>query len=401
MVRTNSRDCRMSHKAVAFAQFSRAAHDLRQPVQALKLLVKRLARQPDLSETSKDIARDIEAVGDHLDTLIAGFLDFARFEEGRVCVNVGPVSVQQLFSELSRVHGPLAEEKGLQVKMSAPQDLAVWADADLLGRALANLVGNAIKYTRKGRILVTARSHGGMVDLSVWDTGPGLPPAERNLVFWEFYRTGDAIEGAGFGLGLAIVVRIASLIGAGVSVRSRPWKSRLPEGRRIGCRFSLSVRAAVPIAVPRKTTTDQATVDLTGLRVVLVGLSTAGVADSLKNWGCEVFEYAEGLTALQATVDLRPADVIVIEQVLSASIGSADLIDAFRIRWSPTLPAIILTKQDADLVTRPATTTLTTPLDPDRLKLAMACCLSGARGQHWPQPSHEAEERPGDLWRSA
>jgi len=108
---------------------------------------------------------------------------------------------------------------------------AVISDAAYLRRILQNLIGNAIRYTTKGRVLVGTRRRGGMLQVEVWDTGPGLPEAEQENIFKEFHRLdAPAPASEGMGLGLAIVERACALLGHPLGLSSRM-------GRGTNCRL--------------------------------------------------------------------------------------------------------------------------------------------------------------------
>jgi signal transduction histidine kinase len=102
----------------------------------------------------------------------------------------------------------------------------VFSDPLLLERILRNLISNAIRYTERGRVLIGCRRRGETVSIEVWDTGIGIPPDQFGEIFREFHRshqkTHRAIEG--FGIGLAVVDRLTSLLGHHIEVSSTPGK---------------------------------------------------------------------------------------------------------------------------------------------------------------------------------
>ncbi|HEX4627298.1 MAG TPA: HAMP domain-containing sensor histidine kinase, partial [Gemmatimonadales bacterium] len=127
------------------------------------------------------------------------------------------VDLAALAQAAVQVHAARALEAGLTLAAEAPQPVPVEGDRVALETLLDNLVDNALRYTRAGKVVVRARREGGAAVLEVEDAGPGIPAGERQRVFDRFYR-GDAAPTGGTGLGLAIVKRIAERHGAAVAL---------------------------------------------------------------------------------------------------------------------------------------------------------------------------------------
>jgi len=199
-----------------------ASHDLRQPVQALAFFVGAL-RGHKLPARSTAIVDHIDASLASMHGLFSSILDMSRLDAGLVKARLEPVPLAPLLARLCRELEGEAAAKGVKLAF-APTGLAVISDASLLERILRNLVGNAVRYTRSGGVLVGARRAGAdAVRLEVWDTGPGIAEAEREAIFEEFYQLANANRdrAEGLGLGLAIVRRLAGLLDHGLSVDSR------------------------------------------------------------------------------------------------------------------------------------------------------------------------------------
>jgi signal transduction histidine kinase len=158
-----------------------------------------------------------------LQALLDSLLDLSRLEGGLVQAHVQAFAVQPLLQQVVNTLKPLADEKGLELSLKGA---AIWVESDpaLLTRIVLNLVGNALRYTEQGRVLVACRSaQGGRVlRVEVWDTGVGIAPEYLSQIFGEYFQVHTA-QGArleGVGLGLTIVQRTAQLLGHKVSVRS-------------------------------------------------------------------------------------------------------------------------------------------------------------------------------------
>lgn len=194
-----------------------AAHDLRQPVHALAFYADWLRNEPQLADS---LIPKILAATDSVNTLFNSLFDFARIEAGAITVNLGEVEIDQLMEEMALQFAPAADNKGLNLRCQ-PLKATVRSDPLLLRRIVANLLANAIRYTEKGGVMITARTVGDRLWLEVSDSGVGIAPDHLPHVFKEFYRA-PVHEGTAdsFGLGLAIVQRLCRLLGHTVSIRS-------------------------------------------------------------------------------------------------------------------------------------------------------------------------------------
>ncbi|WP_049975892.1 HAMP domain-containing sensor histidine kinase [Azospirillum sp. B506] len=199
-----------------------ASHDLRQPVQSLVLLTSALAiRLGD--HPAAALVGSIEASMDALCRLLDAILDISKLDAGTVSPNVQAVSLGTIFTRLEGEYRLRAAEKGVAFR-SVPTGVTLNADAALLERIIRNLVENALRYTDHGRILLGCRHARGVLRIQVYDTGIGIPPEHLERIFHEFYQVSNPTRdrGKGLGLGLAIVDRLARLLGYRVQVASRP-----------------------------------------------------------------------------------------------------------------------------------------------------------------------------------
>ena len=271
-----------------------ASHDLRQPLHALSLFSGSL-HSLALDDAAKDVASRIQANVAAMEKLFNGLLDISRLEAGVVQSHAEPVCVQDLFDRLAGYFDPVAERQGLKLRF---HDTGLWvqADAALTEQICVNLVTNAIRYTRKGGVLVGARRRGGEVSIEVLDTGIGIAPADQSRIFDEFVQVGnpERDRGKGLGLGLAIAQRLALLLDSRILLSST-------EGR--GARFSFRLPRTGP--APRVRRPVAAAPDLmTGLRLLLID-DDAAVREStgllLRQWGV-VADLAANLTAAETLI---------------------------------------------------------------------------------------------------
>ncbi|AMA45601.1 sensor histidine kinase [Pseudomonas alabamensis] len=191
------------------------AHDLRTPLTRLRAQLYRI-RQQNGDDWADAPALD-QAISD-TDTLMArfrGLLRISELEDRRRRAGFVDIDPTELLVELHDFYLPLAEDGGISLSLVQPSRLpAVHGDRELLFEALANLVGNAIKFTPEGgQVRIDAAVDGKVLSIAVEDSGPGIPESERQAVLKRFYRSEEGHRHAGFGLGLSIVAAIVDLHG--------------------------------------------------------------------------------------------------------------------------------------------------------------------------------------------
>lgn len=283
-----------------------ASHDVRQPLHAMGLFLESLRGTP-LPEESRKLVGSIELAHRSLVSLQEGLLEVSVLETGGVTPHLQPVSLSSLFAILENEAAPRAKEKGLALRFRGP-DCNVETDPVLMLRVLRNLVSNALKYTERGRVLVTARRRGHALLLQVWDTGVGIPADQLERVFDELHQVANRERNreAGLGLGLAIVRRLARAMGVEVTVRSTLGR---------GSVFSMTV--------PLANETQHLKVER-GALVLLVdddGLARTAVATLLERWGYEVVAAQSAEEALQCLAELERVDAVVSDFWLKGASG--------------------------------------------------------------------------------
>lgn len=191
------------------------AHDLRTPLTRLRAQLYRIQQQAD---DGSPLSQQLDSVLAEADTLMARFRGLLRISEledrqrRSGFVQLDPVP---LLRELHDFYLPLAEEGELTFQLQLPESLPTLnGDRALLFEAVANLLSNSIKFTPPGgQVILRGINQGGHTRIEVLDSGPGIPPSEREAVFQRFYRAEGGNQQSGFGLGLSIVAAIVSLHG--------------------------------------------------------------------------------------------------------------------------------------------------------------------------------------------
>jgi PAS domain S-box-containing protein len=203
-----------------------ASHDLRQPVQALSLLNGALRRTVK-DERALEMIESQEHSLTAMTNLLNSLLDISRLDAGVVTPEIEEFPVQRIIDRLSAEFGRQASHKGLEFS-SEPCATTVRSDPNLLSEIIQNLVSNAIRYTNTGKVRMLCDCSGGVCRLEVVDTGIGIDSDQLEAIFQEFHQTktpGSSTEG--FGLGLAIVRRLADLLGHDIGVESEPGRGSM------------------------------------------------------------------------------------------------------------------------------------------------------------------------------
>lgn len=201
-----------------------ASHELRTPLTAIQS-VGEVALQEHLDgEAYRDRIGSMLEETAHLTRLVEGLLLLTRADSGRLAVSFQEADIAGLVGNVVEDMRVLAEEKNQKLTLIAKDGLCARVDADLLRRAVVNILDNAVKYTpRGGAISVGLEERSGIATISVTDSGPGIAPEHREKVFGRFYRIDEARsrEAGGAGLGLAIAKWAVEAMGGRIELESR------------------------------------------------------------------------------------------------------------------------------------------------------------------------------------
>jgi PAS domain S-box-containing protein len=221
--------------------FTAVSHELRTPLNAIVGYTHLLATETygPLPEGARRAADRAGVCAEHLSRLVDDLLLLTASELGKVSVTPSSVRLPSFLHAAAEPHRHQAEAKGLTFVLEVPEELpAVETDAERLRQLLNALLNNAIKFTRRGSITLSARMVGDQLDISVSDTGPGIPIEERERIFSPFERLEDLARSNpltnGAGLGLTVARQLAALLRGTL---------RLDDSVEPGCRFSLTIPA--------------------------------------------------------------------------------------------------------------------------------------------------------------
>jgi signal transduction histidine kinase len=212
------------HKSEFLAHMS---HELRTPLNSI-LGFSQLLQEGDGGVLSPDQRQDVEIIasnGRHLLALINDLLDLSKLEAGKAQLHRGEIEVKVLASECTDAVSSLAKTKGLDLNIAVSEGLdEVYGDRAKIKQILLNLLGNAIKFTDTGQVLLSVERRGSEVCFSVRDTGMGVPLEDQERIFESFAQGPHSVEGKiqGTGLGLAISRRLVEMHGGRIWVESKP-----------------------------------------------------------------------------------------------------------------------------------------------------------------------------------
>ena len=314
-----------------------ASHDLLQPLSAAKLFIAAID-DPALGAVARATVDKAQAALMSVEGILDALLNISKLESGKAAVTVGPVRMDHLLGQLADEFAAIAAAKGLGLVVR-PSQIWVLSDPAYLRRILQNLIGNAIRYTPSGRVLVGARRRGGMLRLEIWDTGPGIPEADQENIFKEFHRlNAPASASEGMGLGLAIVERACALLGHPLGL-----SSRLGRGTCFAVQVPIAVGAmqSAPQSLPPVPSPAQP--DRIAFLVENDQALRRAMALLLEKWGVAVLEAAtaEEALALIDELGILP-DFFLVDHHLGDGIDGLAFVDALHRLHGP-IPLRLIT----------------------------------------------------------
>ncbi|MDX2259377.1 MAG: hybrid sensor histidine kinase/response regulator [Hyphomicrobiaceae bacterium] len=340
--------------------FTAVGHDLLQPLHAARLSLSALEESRSAGEQRRLVGQIDHALLS-IEELLKSILDLSRLEAGVMQPSFSAVPLDELFASLALDLAPIARAQSLSL-IARPTRLVVRSDPLMLRRMLQNMLANAVRYTERGGIRLLARRRRGKVRIEVWDTGPGIPLAERERIFEEFQRGSSSDRGGGFGLGLSIVRRMSQALDHEVGVCSRVGR-----GTCFHILAEAASAASEPSALSRSRQRDAVDAALPpygfGHATALLIDNDASVIEAMRvlltKWNCVplVTSSLADIEALIADGRVRP-DIVLADYHLDNGETGIDAIERLRQAFGSSLPAIVITADHS----------------------AATCELAGARG---------------------
>ena len=359
---------------------AQAGHDLMQPLAAARLSLSTLDEVQTTTE-GRGLVRKVERGLASIEALLRTLLDISRLDAGAMVPRIEPVALGEILADLSADFAPIAARRGLRLDVVATR-LHVASDVTMLTRILQNLIGNALRYTERGRVLVGVRRQGAdRLRIDVIDTGPGIPEDQHGAIFEEFHRgrVGASDGEVGLGLGLSIVQRLGEALDHPITMRSTVARGSI---------FSVEVpRCAPPPAAPAEIAEEPGRAaqgwGLADALVLVVDDDPdirEAMVDRIGTWSCRAIAAADAVEAdILLTALGRGPDLLLVDWHLARGIG-LDVVDRLRAKWGETIPAVVLTADpDRDIEERVAARGLELmrkPVRPAELRALMAHLLS-------------------------
>ncbi|WP_437884040.1 PAS domain-containing hybrid sensor histidine kinase/response regulator [Pseudomonas sp. LRF_L74] len=321
-----------------------ASHDLLQPLNAARLLISTL-RERSLETASMNLVERAHQALEGAEDLLSDLLDISRLDQAAIRPDLDHYRLDELLGPLASEFEPVAAQGGLRLRARIPR-YVLHTDARLLSRILRNFLSNACRYTERGGVLLGARRQGELLRIEVWDSGRGIAEDQLQAIFREFHQldAGRSVNRKGVGLGLAIVERIAGILGYRIDVRSRPGR---------GSCFSVLVplSSAVPVepALPSRAMARPGN-PLPGKRLLVLDNEPEillSMAALLGQWGCEVITAANEKDALAQLHGAAP-DVLLIDYHLDNGVIGSEVIQSLRRHFAQPVPAVMITADRSD-----------------------------------------------------
>lgn len=335
-----ARDAALAGSRAKSTFLATMSHEIRTPLNGVLGLTE-LILTTDLDEQQSRYAEGVRVAGEALLQVISDILDFSKIEAGRLELDEAEFDLARLLDETAGLVAPAAHEKGLELLVHCAPDLpsGLRGDQTRLRQVLLNLASNAIKFTRTGEVLLTARLDGPLVSdvaairLEVVDSGIGIDPDQREHLFDAFTQADSSTTRrfGGTGLGLAISRQLVTAMGGEIGVEPRSGSG--------GSRFWVSLPLPVAAVLPRPTT-GQADA-WTGRSVLVVDDSATCrqlLSEQLTHWGMRVGVASSGHEAIALLRQAAAADEAYHLVLLDLSMPDLNGLElASRIRTAPDL----------------------------------------------------------------
>ncbi|HEY6643689.1 ATP-binding protein [Povalibacter sp.] len=315
-----------------------ASHDLRQPLQTVRLLNASMLRMVNDTDVGALLRRQEQAI-DSMTRLLNGLLDVSRLESGAIELQLVDVRLDDLLDELRQQFEPIVRARGISLYVTA-ENVGLRTDRTLFTQLLENLLGNALKYTDRGSVSLTGTLQSDALHLDIEDTGIGIPQEKVEHIFDEYYQVDSSgTRRAGVGLGLAIVREVSRLLGYTVAVYSQVG---------VGTRVRVSIPRDMLVArdaVADPQAARHAARSASRPRLILIE-DNEGVRVAtelfLQLEGFEVTSAGSAGEAQQLLESMRGDELLVVDYHLEGSRTGLELVSGVRQRRGVEIPAVVL-----------------------------------------------------------
>ncbi len=322
-----------------------ASHDLRQPLHALNLYASILSgniSKPKNKKLVDQISHSIDA----LQSLFNALLDISRLEAGTLIPERRNFRIEAVLLRIMNDYESDAQSKGIALNVQT-DDLIGYSDPSMLEQVIRNYVSNAIRYTNSGSVTVKCEEQGKQIEISVIDSGIGIPSDQLSAIYGEFYQLSnpERDRSKGLGLGLAIVQRISKLLEHEISVKSESGK---------GSTFSIKVpigSSASFIDLPRSAVEWMQNKSETRFNIIIID-DDVDVRESTEalfvSWGCSVYVGAMPQDVIAKLINSKiEPDAVIADYRLRGGRTGIGAIDLIKAQFNKEIPALIITGETA------------------------------------------------------
>ena len=356
------------------------SHDLLQPLNAAQLFTSSLA-ETLVNAESLPIVNSLTNSLDDLENLISTLIDISKLDAGVVKADKGIFKLSELLDNLANEYQHATGQYNIELRY-VPSSIMVYSDSVLLARILRNFMSNAFRYAAQGKVLLGCKRRGDHVAIEIWDTGSGIAQDQLTEIFKEFKRlkSSQSAFGNGLGLGLAIVDKIANVLGHAITVNSELGK---------GSVFSVTVPICAKQEPPKHLANPQTFVsptDFSHCRIWLVDNDISvceGMSHLLTGWGCHTVT-AVSLAELQEKVNIAhdEVDILMVDYHLNDGELGVDVAHHINQTRRSALPTIMITANYSQSLKNEIKNSkillLNKPVKPMKLKTSMLYLLRKA-----------------------